>query len=111
MHSKQVMTSHQLADKLLSTARLLLKRQDVELPGAEDARIVVEYYEKEKFLSVVQEMGSGRKDFGSYYFQFIPDDSILTLQIPRNTVCKKIQEEKWECAPLFTPEQFSVTRE
>jgi hypothetical protein len=111
MQSKQVMTSHRLADKLLSTARLLLMKQDVELPGAEDAKIVVEYYDKEKFLSVVREMGSGQKDFGSYSFTYTPDGTILNLQIARSQVCKRIQEEKWECVPLLTPEQFSVTRE
>lgn len=111
MHSKQVMTSHQLADRLFNTARLLLMKQDVELPGTEDAKIVVDYYDKDKFLSVVQEMGSGKKDFGSYNFTFTPDNTILALQIPRSQVCKRVQEEKWECVPLLTPEQFSVTRE
>src|SRR5882762_7450110 len=109
MHTKT--TSHELAVKLMNTAKLLFMRKDIELPGVEDAKITVEYYDSEPFLNAVREMGSGKKDFESYYVKFTPDDSILTLQVPRNKVCKKIQEEKWECVPLLTPEQFSVTRE
>ena len=104
-------TSHELAVKLINTAKLLFMRKDIELPEVEGATITVEYYDSEPFRNAVREMGSGKKDFESYYVKFTPDDSILTLQVPRNKVCKKIQEEKWECVPLLTPEQFSVTRE
>lgn len=109
--ARKVMTSHELAVKLFNTAKLLLTKQDVELPGVEDAKITVEYYDREPFLNTVQVMGSGRKEFGSYHFQFIPDNSILVFQVPRSQVCKKIQEEKWECVPLMNTEEFTNTRE
>jgi hypothetical protein len=109
MAKNKTITSHELAARLFNTARQLLTRQPVELPGVEDAKITVEYYNRDEFLSTVKEMGSGKKDFGSYYFQFTPTDTILTLQIVRSQVCKKVQDEKWECEPLFTPDEFTVS--
>jgi hypothetical protein len=85
-------------------------RESIELPGVENAKITVEYYDREPFLNAVQTMGAGKKDFGSYNFTFTPNDTILSLQVPRSQVCKRTQEEKWECVPLLTPEEFA-TRE
>ena len=29
----------------------------------------------------------------------------ITMAIPRDKVCRKVQEAKWECEPLLTPEE------
>jgi hypothetical protein len=76
--------SHELASLLLKAANALFVRQDVELPGVEKPEITVDIYDREIFLNIVRELGAGSKTFGSYYFEYRPNNTTLVLRIPRN---------------------------
>lgn len=98
------MNSHELAQKLRDAAEDLAQRPVFEIPQYADPRISVSYYgDKEKFLAAVKALGSGKKVTSDYHVTF--EHGMLHPFINRDAVCRKVQEEKWECEPLLTPEE------
>jgi len=47
-------------------------------------------------------LGSGIKQFSGGDLHFKPNGTCLTLSISQDKVCRKVQEAKWECEPLFS---------
>lgn len=103
------MTSHQYASKMMKVAQFLVEHTDIDIPK-EEVTLNLNYFNRDEFVKAVQTFGSGDKQVGSYEFSFTVKNAPITLSIARDKVCKKIQDEKWECEPLMTPEQFERAR-
>lgn len=103
------MRSHQFAERLKATAEFLLSRPEVELGWREEYEptIYISYMnEKESFLQAARAFGSGRKSYDQWDMRFTPKNAPqLQLSISRSAVCRKVQEEKWECEPLLSDEE------
>jgi hypothetical protein len=105
------MNSHRYAQKLHEIADFLLSRPEFDTDGM--PRVSLWFFaEKEKFLTAVRALGSGKKVYergSSGDLRFIPSgnpiDTDFSVYINRSAVCRKVQEEKWECEPLLGPEE------
>jgi hypothetical protein len=101
------MTSHEYAEELKKTVEHLLARPDVEFESG--PFLYVSFWEKEKFIAATRAMGSGKKEFSSTDdLHFMPVGTCLTMSIGRDTVCRKIQDVKWECEPLLSEEEVAA---
>jgi hypothetical protein len=95
------MTSHEYAQKLQETVAFLLDHSEVEL-GVGLSIPVYMFGEKDRFLTAAKAFGSGAKNVDDNYMRFTPAGTVLVLTIERSSVCRKVQEEKWECEPLLS---------
>jgi hypothetical protein len=100
-----VMNSHEYANKLKELADFLLAKPEFETDAG--PRISLYYWsQKEAFLGAVKALGKGRKEWTARDLDFrpdgLPDGVKLLLNIQRESVCRKVQEEKWECEPLLS---------
>lgn len=100
------MTSHEWAIELNKTANLLLSKPEVEMET--NPYVFAWFYDKERFLSAVRAFGQGKKQFTEHDFKFSVDGTVLTMTIARSKVCRKVQEEKWECEPLLSEEEVET---
>lgn len=99
------MNSHAYANKLKELGDFLLTKPEFETPNGEDFSYVRFYYysDKDGFLGAVKALGSGQKVANRDDFDFNPDGThMLRLTANRSSVCRKVQEEKWECEPLLS---------
>lgn len=102
------MTSHEYAEKLEELAAYLKSK-----PEFDTTENHIDFgwaiMSKDKFLPIVRSLGSGQKEFTNtqlYYRPIgLPADVELRIFISRDKVCRKIQEEKWECEPILSPEE------
>lgn len=94
-------TSHDWARDLQRTADYLLSRLEVEMESK--PAIYNFMYDKEKFLAAVRAMIPGRKVIDEFNVAFEPKGTILNLRVPRNLVCRKIQDVKYDCEPFLSP--------
>lgn len=94
-------TSHDWARDLHKTADYLLSRPEVEMESK--PAIYNFMYDKEKFLAAVRAMIPGRKVIDEFNVAFEPKGTILSLRVPRNLVCRKIQDVKYDCEPFLSP--------
>ena len=100
------MTSHELAEMLKREAEHLLSIPSFALSDSPDLNLWY-WSEKDKFLAAVKAFGSGKKEWDGDYFKFRPEHStMLKLWVNRTAVCRKVQEEKWECEPLLTDKEI-----
>jgi hypothetical protein len=102
------MKSHEYAKKLQEIAQFLLDKPEFETHS--DPKIHLFFWSnKEEFLTAVRCVGAGRKEWGKSDLDFIPAglpaDAKLILNISRSSVCRKIQDEKWECEPLLSSDE------
>lgn len=101
------MTSHEYANRLKEIAEFLLSRPAFEV--ANMPLVLQMYYDKDKFLAAALSLGSGKKEFtdGSWpEVKFFPDACPeIRLSIPRDKVCRKVQDVVWECEPFLSPEE------
>lgn len=105
------MTSHEWARKVQETVDHLLARPEVDLKNHGDPFLFLHFYEKEQFVSVARALGSGKKEFRNHDLHFIPNGTCLTMVISRNSVCRKVQSEEWECDPLFSDKEVITVGE
>ena len=109
------MNSHELARKMAETADYLLRRPEFETPSySDDSKMYLgSYYSnKEKMLAAVRALGAGEKKYSGTDLNFYSATPIpIWFSVNRDQVCKKVQEEKWECEALLTPEEeASITQ-
>lgn len=93
------MTSHEYARELQKTVDHILARPDVPFDGGAPF-LFLSFWEKEAFVVAARAMGAGIKKFQNDDLHFEPTGTCITMVIPRATVCRKIQDAKWEC-PFF----------
>lgn len=99
-------TSHEWAKKLRETADVLESRPECEMAG--EARVLVSFYgnsNKEAFIAAVRALKPGIKKIDQEYVNFYPSGTILNLYINRDAVCRKVQDVKYECEPLLSPQE------
>lgn len=100
------MKSHEYAQKLADTARFLLSRPEFETEMEPWVYLGNYWTDKDKFLAAVKALGAGVKEWGKDDLTFkVKSPAEIVLSIQRSAVCRKIQEEKWECEPLLSPEE------
>lgn len=100
-------TSHDWARDLQRTAEFLLSKPEVDLSG-DIPRSRARYWggeDKVNFLKFVRAAVPGRKVIGEYSVEFRPTGANLEIAISRETVCRKVQDVKYECEPLLSPEE------
>jgi hypothetical protein len=98
------MKSHEYAQRLRELGEFLLTKPEFETES--DLMIFEYFYTKDKFLAAARAIGSGSKEYTESDFRFKPAGfNELTLYISRDKVCRKVQEEKWECEPILSPEE------
>ena len=99
------MKSHDLATQLRQTADYLLSHPDFELAYEPSLYLGNYYSDKDKFIAAVRALGSGKKTWDREEMQFEVNAPLtLYVRVLRATICRKVQDEKWECEPLLTSE-------
>ena len=100
------MTTHDWARDMQKTAEFLLSRPEVKVGDKKPINFVAFYGEKEAFVNVVRAMVPGRKSIDEWNVTFTPKGYInFFIQINRSAVCRKVQDVKYECEPLLSPEE------
>jgi hypothetical protein len=108
------MTSHEYAAKLKALAEALESKAEFILPDYQDNYVLhhglesFSYYDrKDDFLSAVKAVGSGVKRVSNSgdSLEFLALSGMLRLTVYRTSVCRLVQEAKYECDPLLTPEE------
>jgi hypothetical protein len=109
------MNSHKYAEELKAVAAFLLSKPDVPVGYSEDhvPSIYLSYSsDKERFLEAARAFGSGQKSYDEWNLNFTPKGCLLLkMMVSRSAVCRKVQEEKWECEPLLSDEEESSIAE
>lgn len=104
------MKSHEYAAALQRTAELLLLKPEFDC-DSEPGIYLFFHADKERFIAAVRALGSGTKSFSGDDLIFQPTGTCLRFYVNRNSVCRKVQEVKWECEPLLTGEEMQVVEE
>jgi hypothetical protein len=104
------LTSRDYANRLRQLADWFDQRPEFPLPVDEGKMYDFFHYgnDKDGFLAAVRSLGSGAKEFSNDDVKFLPkigEAFHFVLDAARSTVCRKVQEEKWECDPLFSQEE------
>lgn len=100
------MKSHEYAKQIKATAERMLASPEVELDTG--PYLFINFYDKERFMSAVRAFGSGDKKYSECDFRYSPHGTCMTMTIARNKVCRKIQEEKWECEPILSEQEVEA---
>ena len=104
------MKSHEYAQKIKEAAEFLLSKEEFEVDSTPSVMIFY-YSQKTLFLDAVKAVGSGTKKYSSDDLIFTPGETCLHLYVNRNAVCRKVQEEKWECEPLLSGEEMEIVNQ
>lgn len=100
------MKSHDLARAMQATAEFLLSRPEFDTPSREHSLYLGRYWEEEgknALVAMVKAVGTVKKEYsGSDLHIHLQTPLEIWTCIDRVKVCRKIQEEKWECEPLLT---------
>jgi hypothetical protein len=104
------MQSHEYARNLQRAAEFLLSKPEFDIPNR--PILWASYWSnKESFLAAVRALGNGKKQYKDSSLHFtvpIIGDVTFDLEISRSAVCRKVQEEKWECEPLLSDEEEAI---
>jgi|SRR5579862_1576293 hypothetical protein len=104
------MKSHALAQQLIELGNWMLTRPEFETLNKEHSLYLGNYRgEKEKFISAARSLGSLEKIYDGSEVEIRTTGAPLELwaRVQRNTVCVKVQEEKWECEPLMSDSEIA----
>jgi hypothetical protein len=100
--------SHEYAKALQETAEYLLSKPDF-MTGTSGPYIYLgTFYAKDEFLKAAKSLGNMKKEYTDIQLkmkQSLPQGAQLYFDIARDKVCRLVQEAKWECEPLMTPEE------
>lgn len=103
------MSSHEYANKLKQLADFLLAKPDFDARTVTVNEFFWYWQDKQKFLDAVKALGSGRKEYEEglsgdvlFYPSGLPSDTFFAVRVNRAAVCRKVQEEKWDCEPLLS---------
>jgi hypothetical protein len=106
--------SHEYARCLQQFANFLLSRDAFELPWTTPTTFHhMTYYDPEdkgRFIAAVKALGTGEKKFTEDHVEFIvnaPGTDAFTIRAPRHVICRLLKPAKYECDPLFSPEEVS----
>jgi len=102
------MKSHEWAHRLIQLGNWLLERPEFDTPNNRENLYLGNYWEdKEKFLKMARALKPLVKEYseGDLHIRTTEAPLELFAAIERSAVCKKVQDEKWECLPLLTAEE------
>ena len=101
------MNSHEFARDVKEAAEYLLSRPAFETATSNAAVYLGGYYSnKEGFIYAAKALGNVEKKYDQHDLTLtITKGANLWLTAPRSLVCRKVQDEKWECEPLLTSEE------
>ena len=101
-------TSHDWARELQKTAEFLLSRPEIQMPAEGIPSCRVRYWGeggKPDFLKFVRATVPGKKVIYDSSVEFQANGAHLEMAIDRSVVCRKVQDVKYECEPLLSPEE------
>ena len=101
------MKSHEYAKQVIQAAEFILSRPEFEAETTSTTLYLGCFWDKALFLAAVRALGTGKKEYSGTELRYAVEDhgAKMTMTIPRDKVCRKVQEAKWECEPLLTPEE------
>jgi hypothetical protein len=96
--------------------RSALGRPQFNLPHYEDGGDRINYFsDKDGFIAAVRAVGGGTKSVSSDDYKITvatgEQAAQLDLVANRDSVCRKVQDEVWECEPLLSKEEESSMTE
>lgn len=97
-------SSHEYARKLQRIADALLFAPEVDLNCTMPVGAWF-WSDKKKFLAAVRALGPGEKRYDNSDLEYVLEGTEFKLKIHRDAVCRKVQDEKWECKPLLSPQE------
>jgi hypothetical protein len=97
-------TSHDWARDLQRTAEFLLSKPEVEIDRI-PTTVAWFFSDKVPFLALVRATIPGKKVINGNYVNFYPSGANLEFTVSRDLVCRKVQDVKYECEPLLSPEE------
>jgi hypothetical protein len=100
--------SHTYARALQEAAEYLLSKPEFETETAGPYIYLGTYYDKSKFLAAARSLSPLAKEYTETQLKMsrtLPRDAKVHFEIARDKVCRKIQEAKWECEALLSPEE------
>lgn len=104
------MKSHEYGKRLKEIGDFLLSREEFETDIG--PRLFFHYYDKDRFMNTVKALGSGKKTVsdGQWPECVFTPSSVLEIQvsIPRDKVCRKVQDIKWECEPFLSADEEAL---
>ena len=100
------MKSHAYAKAIIQAAEFILSQPEFDTETEQPRLYIGWFWSKEPFLAAVRALGAGKKEYsGSDLRYSVVHGAEITCTIPRDKVCRKVQEAKWECEPLLSPEE------
>jgi hypothetical protein len=101
------LTSHDYARGLQAMAEYLLARDAFNVGSYGHGHHYFRMSEKEPFVSAVKALGNGKKNFTEDEINFRVELPYGTISVdaPRNVVCRLIRAAEYECDPLLSPEE------
>jgi len=103
------MTSHEYAKAMQHDAELLLSKPEFTVGSTGYMQNIFFWGDREGFLAAVRATGSGTKEWKDDDLKFKPRGSNgLSFYISRSAVCRKVQDEKWECEPLLSEDEVAA---
>lgn len=100
------MKSHEYAKQLKASVDRMLASPEVELDNT--PHVFLFFYEKEQFLAAARAFGAGKKEYTENEFKYTPNGTRIIMSIARTKICRKIQEEKWECEPILSEQEITA---
>src|SRR5271166_2244220 len=106
--SYETKTSHGYAKALIEAANYLLSKPEFATETGGPYVYLGIFWEKEKFLKAAKALGTFTKEYASGNLKIkneLPLGAQIYMEVPRDKVCRLVQEAKYECDPLFSPEE------
>lgn len=105
---KKNVDSHEYARALQHAAEFLLSRPafNTNMTRAYSYNFF-RYHEKELFVAAVKAVGSGVKEFTDSDIKVLyrQGDVEITIEAPRNTLCRLIRPAEYDCDPFLSPDE------
>lgn len=101
------MKSHEYAKQVIQAAEFIMSRPEFEAKCSSATLYLGWFWDKAPFLAAARALGTGKKEYSGTDLSYTVEDhgAKITMSIHRDKVCRKVQEIKWECEPLLTPEE------
>lgn len=100
------MTSHELAHAMIATAEFLLAHDSFNTPSPSHSLYLGSFWDdKESLIAMVRAVGNVTKSYSQHDLEVRTKTPVeIWTRISRDKVCRKIQDAKYECEPLLTPD-------
>ena len=106
------MKSHAYARAVIQAAEYILSKPEFDMETTQPRLYIGWFWDKELFLAAVRALGEGKKEYSGTDLRYcVTHGAEITCTIPRDKVCRKVQEAKWECEALLSPEEEATLEE